>query len=164
MTQSNHTIQILSRKLGLPNLAFNADGHIALEITSTVTVDLIDLGDGLIEMMCTLTDTDPPDEATMRAMLEGNFMGAGVDGARLSISPDTSDIVLCERLATADLDAAAIERRFDEFTALAVFWQGDGALSLMEAATVIRVEKMKREREEAMAQSHAGEELVMMRL
>lgn len=164
MSNSNHAIQILSRKLALPDLAFDGDGHIALEVTPQVSISLIDLDDGLIEMMCPLTDTDPPDESMMRAMLESNYMGAGVDGARLALDPDRGTIVLCERMATGEMTAAAIERRFDEFCVLAVFWQMDGALSLMEAAHELRLEKMKHEGATAPLSGKPEETPVLMRL
>lgn len=137
MKDVNHAIDMLAKKLGMSSLGFSGD-QLGIDVTPELTIFLTRLDDTTIEASCALEMLDFPDAAMMQAMLEANFLGGATGPGRLALSADSQQIILCECWLVNELDASALDARWDGFVAAAGFWQDEGTAILLEQAKVIR--------------------------
>lgn len=140
MKDPNHAIDTLARKLNLPALSFQ-DDQLGIDVTPDLTIFLTRLDDDAIEASCALEMLDFPDAAMMQAMLEANFLGGATGPGRLALSADSAQVILCECWMLGELDAPALESRWDSFATAAGFWQGEGTALLLEQAEMIRADQ-----------------------
>ncbi len=140
MNDSNHALDILGRKLGLSGLSFDDEGLVALAMSTEVIFYITRIDMQELEISCGIPGLGYPDHPLLRAMLQAHYLGAAVGASRLALDADSHDVILCERWVVTDMEAAALERRFDDFAANAAFWLGEGSEILLEQAETLRLE------------------------
>jgi hypothetical protein len=165
---ANHALDTLGRKLKLSNLVFT-DNQVGIDLTPDLTIFLNRLDETTVEASCRLELLGHPDAPMMQAMLEANFLGGAVGHGRLAIGADTSEVVLCESWNLAELDAGALETRFDLFANAAAFWLTTATQALMERAEQLRAAGRREEDAKAKAlagqsQQEDGDAPILMRL
>lgn len=141
MNDCNHALDIIGRKLGLPDMGYDAHGVAGFTLAGDVSFYLTKVDEDELELSCAIPALAYPDAALLQAILEAHYLGAGVGGARLALDPDTLEVILFERIIVGDMGAAILERRLDDFVANAAFLMGDGSEALLDRAETIRIER-----------------------
>lgn len=165
MQNTTHALDILGQKLDIPGLSFDDDGLVALDMPGDVAVYITRVDAQEWEISCRIENLGYPDAAMLRAMLEAHYLGAAVGAGRLALDSETHDILYGERWVVTEMDAAILERRFDDFAATAAFWLGEGTSLLLEQAEALRIEERSGAALPAGdAQAEGDDAMVMMRL
>jgi len=110
--------------LGLPDLAFDADGDCALTIDDTLQVDIsfLDEEDALLLVSPLGSPADPLPADLAEAMLDANFFWRGTGGATLGLDRETRMAVLVETVPLAGQHPAALRDRLSDFVTVARDW------------------------------------------
>lgn len=166
MNDANHALDILGRKLGLTGLSFDDEGLVALAMSAEVIFYLTRIDMEEVEISCGIPGLGYPDPPLLRAMLEAHYLGAAVGASRLALDADSNDVILCERWVVTDMEAAVLERRFDDFAANAAFWLGEGSEILVEQAETLRLERNRGLSDDDLTagQTEEDETAILMRL
>lgn len=128
MHSIDQAIDELGRIVGLPDLAFDAEGNLTLLFDGTLPVNIARIDETAMELWTTLDhigrDTDP---ALLRHLLAANHFGERTGAARLALQPGGGAFLICERIEAAGLDAARLETRFTAFVEQAFHWNSPEA-------------------------------------
>jgi Tir chaperone protein (CesT). len=118
-------LQELGQKLGLGPLALDDSGNCQLVFDGDLVVELQAPGDGFISLVATVCPV-PADgrEALFTDLLEANLLGQGTGGATLALDTALDEVVLCQRLETAQLDNEGFEGALETFINHLEFWKG----------------------------------------
>ncbi|MFN3145849.1 MAG: type III secretion system chaperone [Paracoccaceae bacterium] len=173
MNDAEQALTVLAGKLGLPSLAYNANGAAEVILGGGMSVYLSKVDSTIVEASVRLEDLDFADAEMMQAMLEANFLGAGTGAGRLAVDSDTGETIYCCRWHVGEMDATALEARFADFAELGLFWATEGGEQLRQHADALRDERERLRREDTPppierawdADDEDGEEgVVMVRL
>ena len=129
MHSIDQAIDELGRIVGLPDLAFDAEGNLSLLFDETMPVNIARIDETSMELWTTLDDIGrESDVKLVRHLLSANHLGRNRTGAaRLALQPGGGSFLLCERFEIAGLDAATLERRFSDFVENAFYWNSPDA-------------------------------------
>ena len=115
----------LGLNLGLPRLAFDAQGCACLQIDGQLRVNLErDDEARAINLWSTLGPLPPEGrEALYARLLAGNLFGHGTGGATLALDAEHAELVLCRTVPADGTSAADFTALLERFVAAAEDWQ-----------------------------------------
>lgn len=114
----------LATTLGIPELAFDADGTLTLDMDDRFLVTLgVDEAAGALTLIAPILGTEgPKPKAFLEAALIGNFMWQGTQGATLAIDEASGVVVLHRRLPLDGLTLPDLEQAVEAFVNAAEAW------------------------------------------
>lgn len=123
MRDLNEFLHELRVRVGLDELAFDADGRFELLFADGVAVTVHRIEDRAVELACTIDDPVRADDAErMARILTLNHLGQATGTGRLALDPGDLSLVLCERLDLDGLDGQGLEARMLDFVRRAAAW------------------------------------------
>jgi hypothetical protein len=123
--KSAQLLSDLGLTMGLPGLAFNADGCARLVFDDTHAVNFESSAEtGQLLLYIALGPLPAAGrEALYLSLLEGNLFGAQTDGATLAVDSLNHEVVLCRKLVTDELSAQSFTEIVESFVNCAEQWR-----------------------------------------
>ena len=126
--QLDQAIAELGRLVGISDLALDERGNLGLLFDGAMPINIARTHETAMELWSPIEEIAADGDAgLLRYFLAANHLGEGTGPARIGLQPDSGDLVLCERIEVAGLDATALERRFIEFVKHAIYWNSQDA-------------------------------------
>lgn len=132
MHNVSHAIDYLRERTGLSQLVLDQDGHVELVFDGKYAIDFYRIDDRQLELCSIVDEPGTSTRETLAALLTANYLGDATGAGRIALDPRNQNILLCERVDVAALDAAAFERRLLDFVAHVAVWNSGKLDDLLE--------------------------------
>lgn len=123
MHDTDHAIDALRERIGLPGLSLDGKEAVRLVFDGTIPVDIRRIDATRLELVAPL-DSDGRGASAERlaALLTANYLGQATGAARVALDPADGTVLLCERVDVGPLDATGFETRILDFVRHVALW------------------------------------------